>query len=158
MQSGTPSLAHVYGMQSMLSPCGEMRGVRLAIPCAHGRKPARWFCSGRAPAPALQPSHPSQSPAAPTAVAMLHAMVMAPPCQSVSSSDRHPQNLLSHALIPWSVSGNDAHDGAAVAGAGAVMGASPPPTNRNNAPRPPRAASCAFVLVSCTDCPMPETP
>ena len=63
-----------------------------------------------------------------------------------------------HALIPWSVSGNDAHDGAAVAGAGAVVGASPPPTNRNNAPRPPRAASCAFVLVSCTACPMPETP
>ena len=185
MQSGTPSLAHVYGLQSMLSACGEMRGARLAIPCAHGRKPARWFCSGRAPAPALQPSHPSQSPAAPPAVAMLHAMVMAPPCQSVSSSDRHPQNLLSqfrhpigipktflvsfvirsaspkpscHALIPWSVSGNDAHDGAAVAGAGAVVGTSPPPTNRNNAPRPPRAASCAFVLVSCTACPMPETP
>ena len=63
-----------------------------------------------------------------------------------------------HALMPWSVSGNDAHDGAAVAGAGAVVGASPPPTNRNNAPRPPRAASCAFVLVSCTACPMPETP
>ena len=97
--------------------------------------------------------------------------------RSVSSSDRHPQRLLvmrsfhgpsrattpmtapsCHALIPWSVSGNDAHDGAAVAGAGAVVGASPPPTNRNNAPRPPRAASCAFVLVSCTACPMPETP